>query len=99
MKLIQGYAHDALLQRRDPVQIPAASQPRDLCVELGAMLLDSLHEIPCERLSVAERLCGRLVGHLPLVEGEDRGTALIRAAHSVACSPAYARETYSPLRV
>ena len=67
---------------RDPVEVPAASQPGDLGVELGAVLLHPLDQLSRERLRVVERLGGRPAGHLLLVEGEDRGAALVGAAHS-----------------
>jgi hypothetical protein len=39
--LIEGDAHDVALERRDPFQIPAARQTRDLGVELVDPLVDS----------------------------------------------------------
>ena len=61
----------------DAVEVPAASERRDLGVELLAMGFDALHQLAAERRGVVEGLVGRPAGlHLP----PDRALRLRRGA-------------------
>src|SRR5918996_4971718 len=90
--LVQRDAHDAPLERSDPLQLPALGVAGDRLVQLGAACLGPLRQLAGERLCAGQQLVERPSGYLVLVEGEHRVAALLGAAHQ-------ARETYSPERV
>src|SRR6185503_11260506 len=94
--LVERDAHHVAIERRDPLHRPVLGVAPDPLVELLAMLLDSLGQLARERPRAGQELRERAPGHVVLVAGEDGVTALVGAAHR---APAYARETYSPLRV
>src|SRR5918995_7446812 len=80
--LVQRHAHDAALERRDPLQLPTPRQAGDLRDELRDRLVDALGELARERLRAFEQLRKRAAGHLALVEREGRIPALVGASHA-----------------
>ena len=54
---------------------------RDLLVEGFAVRVHPLRQLPGERTGALEQLGERPVGDIPLVESEDRVSALVRPAH------------------